>query len=894
MHSGPAAMSARGSAVPTAKVTPPMAPSVEVQRVALRERYLGTGAISLVLVHAPAGFGKTTAMLQLNKHLQAQGIETAWLTLDRTDNDVSRFLNCLAAAVEGWEPAPPTGASSMDLLDYLSSRRSRFTLFLDDFETLRTPAVLAVVRSIIESLPSEGQVVIGSRSQPDIGIARLRVHGRFLELDPNTLRFNLDETSQYFQLRHQAVLSNEWLHRLHEKTEGWVAALWLASLSMERSGISSDFVDRFSVTDRAMADFLADDVLAHQPSEIREFLLRTSILRYLEPSLCKALVPRADAEALLIRLENQNIFLSAIPNKESSYRYHSLFSSFLRSRLQDEYPNEVSELHLKAARWYESQDRHVPAIDHAIAANDHEFALHMLEKHGQTFLEEGRMRLLGRWFNAIPGEFLKAYPELQAISVWAALFTHGPVKAHAALVRSGCAESTDPAVLAHVNAQLPLLLAMEDRYDEALAAGRASLARLPTCNRFTDSVLRNAMANVFTVMGNGNEAQRLIDSARSLDGENMFTRMYAESQEGLLNLQAGRLRQATTCFRMAASATRAATSNFTSGNAWAGLLYASALYEANDFDNAEQLVNVYLPLACDVGLPDHMYLGHMIRARISFYRQDLTRAFEALTELEYLGHHRHLSRIVSNAKLERGRLLLLQGNAQGSKEELDRAEDASIADRLTRQRLLANELDFLSLARIRWEIHFGDARNALSRLDAELAEALRDGRHLRALKMRVLRSLALQRTGDVTAATEAIADVIRSAYAEGNVRLIADEGEQLGRITLRYKAILEEMPARYSDPQLIAYLDRLIGAFGPITSTTEAATTTGKLVEPLTRKEIQVLQLAADGFSNASMASKLNLSDSTVRTHLRNINSKLSARSRAEAVAIARRLSIIR
>lgn len=873
---------------------PPTGPTIEVQRTALYDRYTDTRNPSLVLVHAPAGFGKTTAMLQLNRHLQLQNIETAWLTLDRADNDVSRFVTCLIASVAGWSACSADSLSSMDILGFLSSRPTPFALFLDDFEIIHAPAVLAIVRSLIEALPLGGQIIIGSRIQPDIGVARLRARGRLLELDPNALRFNLDETGEYFQLRQQTALPKESLKRLHGKTEGWIAALWLASLSMERSGVNSDFVERFSITDQTVADFLADDVLAHQPSGVREFLLRTSILRYLEPSLCDTLVPGSNSENLLKKLESQNIFLSSIANKEHSYRYHSLFSSFLRTRLQAEHSVDVQQLHLKAANWYEENSRFASAIDHAIKGNDARYALRLLNEYAQSFLEEGRMRLLARWFNALPEDALLTYPVLQATAVWAVLFTSGPVAAHAMLKSSGCGDSDDPMVLAHVNAQLPLLLAMEDRYDEALTVGRESLARLPSCSRFADSVLRNAMANVFTVRGNSAEAHRLIDSARSIDGESMFTRMYAESQEGLLNLMAGRLQQATSCFRLALRATGTVTSNLTSGNAWAGLLYACALYESNDFDDAEQLVNVYLPLACDVGLPDHMYLGHMIRARIAFSRGDVGTAFGSLTELEYLGHHRHLPRIVSSAKLERGRLLLLQGNAQASKEELDRAIDSPESEYLNHQRLLANEINSLSLARIRWDIHFGDAFAALSQLDRELAEAVREGRHLRILKLRVLRSLALQRTGDAAEAVKAIAEVIRTTAVEGIIQVIAEEGEQMYRIVHRYKVVLEEMPAKSSDQRLLSYLQLLISAFGSLPLPSEQPTSLDTLMEPLTRKELHVLQLTADGCSNATMAEKLNLSDSTVRTHLRNISSKLNAHSRAEAVATARRLSLIR
>jgi LuxR family maltose regulon positive regulatory protein len=347
-------------------------------------------------------------------------------------------------------------------------------------------------------------------------------------------------------------------------------------------------------------------------------------------------------------------------------------------------------------------------------------------------------------------------------------------------------------------------------------------------------------------------------------------------------------------FRTAVAATSKASYNYSTGNAWAGVLYAGALYEIGDFDHAEQMAGVYLPLAIDVGVPDHIITGHMIRVRVPFYRGDPGKAFETLTTLEYLGHHRQLPRVVASAKLERGRLLLLQGHGQAAKEELDRADDPEVWERARRQWLPAHSVDWMPIARLRWEIHFGDARSTLAPLEREIAEATRQTRHRRALRLRVLHSLALQRSGEPAAATDVIAGVLRLAAQEGFVRLIADEGDAVGRLIQRFLAVLQEAPARNSDPALLAYLQRLLGAFGSLAASASPSAQGDQLMEPLTRKEIQVLQRVAEGASNTGIAEKLDLSINTVRAHLRSINNKLNARSRAEAVAIARRLDLIR
>lgn len=875
---------------------PPAAPQTQVLRQDLCDKVSGSAAsIRLVLLCAPAGFGKTTAMLQIEARLTSQGVETAWLTLDAADNDATRFLRALDAAIGSLgSKARDDGAPRYGALETLYSRSGPFAVFLDNFEVIHDAAALALLRATIERLPTGGRLVIGSRTLPELGLARLRAHGHLLEVDSDMMRFRLDETEQYFRLRRLPDLTFDAVARLQEKTEGWITALWLASTALEREGSGSDFVERFSGSNRSIADYLAEDVLAHQSEEVREFLLRTSILRRLDAGVCRALAPRSDAGRILPDLEAQNLFLVPLAHDRGSYRYHRLFADYLRARLLREHPDELPRLHLVAAGWYESHGEAVPAIDHAIDGGDFPYALSLLQRHAQRFLEQGRMRMLARWFAAMPAHDLSAYALLQAISIWATLFTHGPWQAAAELERSACAASADPQVLAHVNAQRPLLLAMQDRYDEAYAEGPSSLARLPTCNTFADSVLCNAMANVYSVMGNNAEAHRLIELARQAQGDSSFNRMYAESLEGMLDLQGGRLHQASARFRVAVSATHKASADHTSGNAWAGLLHAAVVYETNDLERADYLASIYLPLAAEVGLPDHLISGYRIRARIAFCRGESVRAFEALSELEALGHRRRLPRVVASAKLERARLLLMMGNAEASREELDRADDPAVWQRLTTQWLPAQTLDSPVLGRIRWQIHFGDARATLPALERELTESVHRSLHRRALRLRVMQSLALQRAGEPAAATEALAAALRHACREGFVRIVVDEGEAVGRLVQRFYALLLEAPARSSDRVLVAYLQRVIDAFGPLANEAVGAATANRLMEPMTRKEIQVLQLVAEGCSNCDIAGRLGLSDSTVRTHLRSINNKLGARSRAEAVAIARRLDVIR
>ena len=927
----------------SSKLSPPQSQARQVLRQAVVRRMAEAGGVKLLLVRAPAGFGKTTAMVQAREQLAASGVATAWLTLERTDNDVPRFLACLQLAVAqivGRAGAPAglagTGlggpATPLAVVDALARHGAPFALFLDDFELITEPAVLGLVREIIDQLPRRGQLVLGSRSLPDLGLGRLRMAGQLLEIDTELLRFSRDETRQFLALRWSGDgrspptdLSAQ-VDPLHAKTEGWVAALWLASMALDsvmaRQGSVADFIAQFSGSNRAVADFLAEDVLARQTPEVRNFLLRTSILRQFNAPLCQALTPRSDAARILAQLDAANLFITPISQAagaagtapaEREWRYHSLFADFLRAQLVREQPDALARLHLAASGWYEGQGRPVPAIDHAIEGGDAPHAIHLLASQAMAFLEQGRMRLLARWFAALQNvegdAALAEHPMLQVVSLWASNLTRGPWAAMDQLQQSGCATSADAAVRAHVNALQPMLLAMMDRVEDAADLGREALARVPTGQPFADSVLCNAMAHVMGVLGEREQAQRLLDAARRGQQGDGFNRMYTESVEGLLDLQQGRLRQATARFRLAlgmaaapAGAPGAGAWQPTHGNAWAGVLYAGVVYEAHQLAPAEHLLNVYLPLARDVGLPDHMILSHVMCARIAFGRGDIDAALQFITELEHLGHHRQLPRVVASARLERARVLMLQGQAEAAAQALDRADDTAVWQRVARHQFSAHDVEDMPIGRLRWQVLFGDPAAAARAAAAAAAQAQAAQRQRRALKLQVLQALALQRAGspaDLDAAVALTGRLLQVAQAEGYVRLLLDEGPAVGTLLRRTQAALQASAER-TDPLVDDCLQRLIALAGdepladePVPAA-EPAAASATLDEPLTRKEIRVLQLLAEGYSNSAMAEKLFVSDSTVRTHLRNINMKLNARSRTQAVAIARRLGVVR
>ncbi|WP_100638274.1 LuxR C-terminal-related transcriptional regulator [Marinobacter salexigens] len=890
------------------KLNPPASRAAQVERAELCQKILSASAAKLIVVRASAGFGKTTAMTQSMSRMNSAGIATAWLTIDDADNDVSRFLFCLNASVSqlteneaytfNEEPIESQTASeaAFNIVARLSEKRSAFALFIDDFEKVHEQSVLGLIREIIEHLPASGQIIIGSRHVPELGLGRLRARGQLLEIDVSELRFSVDETADFLVNRRQLELTQDDLIHIHNRSEGWATALWLASLALEGNASPQSFIHRFSGENDAVADYLAHDVLEQQPDKIKSFLLRTSILRHLTPSLCNALVPGCDSEAMLRHLDTRSAFLAPIEHEQLTYRYHSLFAEFLRSVLHAKYPCEVSGLHLAASHWYENSGRFVPAIDHAIEGRAFDRAMFLLDAHAERLLSQGRMKLLARWLGELPADQLSKYELLEMIYMWAVGFTRGPDEALEMLSNTNLEASVNPVVKSHILAFKPLMMGMMDRYEEASELGRTDDNELSGFAPFADIVSINSRANVFSVMGNYDQARQLIDGARDaqFSHSSSFNSMYSESLEGLIDLQEGRQKQAAARFRLAVGAT-SSTYDFshTSGNAWAGVLHANTVYEANDLELAARLLHVYGPLVREAGLPDHMLISDIMLSRLAFNCGDVDRAFQALTELEHMGRIRKLPRVVATARLERSRLFLAQGRPEAAKQELDRAGNEELWRRVRKHRMPANDLQYMEMARLRWEVLAGDPQAALAPLDMEIKEAQNSSLYRRVLKLKLFKAIALYRCNRLEDSIEVMTEIMPTCCAEGYVRLFVDEGAAAGIVVKLYHQTFREA-GRQSDPVFVSYLENLIEAFGPaLLSTAVLPETDEPTLNALTRKETRVLQLLSEGYSNSAMSEKLFVSDSTVRTHLRNINSKLNASSRTQAVAIARRYGLI-
>lgn len=862
--------------------------------------------IRLVVVQAPAGFGKTGAMLDMHTAWVAEGIRTAWIRLGADDNDFPVFLKSLNAAIDqlGQGCANAAGAQASELPpDTLAGRLEQltapFAIFLDDFETLVNPEASEFIRELLAQMPAHGKLVIGSRVVPALGLGRLRAQGELLEIRTEELRFTPEEAAAYLREHVCQTLGSEDLRKLHARTEGWVAAIRLGVLAMNRCSHASQFIDAFSGSDAAVSDYLAEDVLSQQPPQVRDFLLRTSVLRSFDASLCNAVTGRRDSARMLARLADENLFLVRLDAAGNLYRYHSLFADFLFARLALEYDtHEIDNLNRLASDWYTEQGRPVPAIEHALRADTNR-ALDLLQQHAEPILWQGRVRLLARWFDALPAESLSNRPRLRLVHAWALTFLHRSDRALKLLEGMREAGERDTEIAAHMLALHAFILALTDKLDKAFEAWQACARTLSPAHAFPYGIQLNSHACCHIYLGNFDQARRMLDNSRQVHGAfgggaNM---RIADCFDGLIDLIQGRLRQALARYRGAHKPDAGTQAPRIDGQEIAGAFLAEALYEAGQCTEAQRLLTAYLPLIRAAAHTDPLIVTFVVLCRCALAESRDEDAMLWLHDCEQIGYRTGQLRMVAGVRLERSRIALLRGDHIGARSELAAAEALDAWSFGKSFIPHANDVDSLDLARWRLEIACGDPAVAVQQLSAAIAEAQKALRARRALKLRILLALALYAGGKAENARRECLQAVEFAAGEGFVTTFTDEGAPMLRL-LDALAQSADSPAVDSVTgtflqQLRDRLARLCGNDAAQSDTASSQTMAPVPLEELTRTERKVLVLLADGLSNKAMADKLFVSEATIKTHLRGINAKLNASSRTHAVALARKAGLL-
>jgi LuxR family maltose regulon positive regulatory protein len=867
----------------------------------------------LTVVSAPAGFGKSTLLSTWAAASASDTRLVAWLSLDSRDDDPARFWRYFFTALSRLEPgcgetalallnspqAPPAVTMLTTVLNDLDALAAQVVFVLDDYHLISSNDIHEGLGFLLENLPPPVHLIIATRADPPLPLSRFRERGELLELRARDLRFESEDALTYFNQMMGLNLSERQVSELVVRTEGWVGGLQMAALAMRDHPDIPHFIDDFSGSNRYVMDYLAEEVLARHTEAERVFLLDTSILDRMCASLCEAVTGNRNSQEVLERLEHANLFLDPLDDVRGWYRYHQLFADVLNQRLLHEHPNLVSELHRRASAWFEGQGLMLDSIPHALAGHDLARAVRLIESAGMAVVLNQQIQTLLTWIDRLPDTLMAERPMLHTLRALALALSNRPDAAEASLqAAERCLLSEPHAEEARALAgRVAVIRAAIARFTgdvgRAVSLSHQALQLLPE----TDASSReraSAKANIgqsYQVTGevNASDERPLAEAVAAFSAAGALTPLLnCISRLGRFQTMQGRLRTAAATYQRAAAAGPAPggrrgaveTAGYHVG---LGLIHL----EWNDLDPAEHhlmravdLIAGALTVEADVVTDGYVYL-----ARLQQARGQPAAARTTLDEFAGLARQRaFFSLLIDRGEAEQARLALRQfdlPSAVSWAEAWGRGGDASDYPCEDQQLTLARVL----LAQGRVLAGDSYANDALSLLSRLLAAAQRGGRFNSVIEILTLRALA-QHAQHHTDAVNTLERALRLAEPEGYVRVFLEEGAPMATLLTELLKSLRRRTQAAQDDSLPSYVRRLLVAFEtPVGRTSEGRQ---PLVDPLTAREAEVLQLIAIGLSNREIAARLFVATSTVKSYTNNIFRRLGVVSRTEAVAEAR------
>jgi LuxR family maltose regulon positive regulatory protein len=854
----------------------------------------------LTLISAPAGFGKTTL---LSSWIDQRHLAVAWLSLDVGDNDPRRFLAYLIAALETRHAGiGETAASLLQstqrslesvvtlLINALSTLPDEITLVLDDYHLVDAPAVHSTLTFLLDHAPPQLHLIIATRVDPHVPLARLRARGELMELRAADLRFTANEASAFLDQVMVMPLAPEQFAALEERIEGWIAGLQLAALSLQGRDAEhiAAFIHAFTGSHHYIMDYLVEEVLGRQREQIQTFLLQTSILDRLNGPLCDAVTGQNDSHTVLESLERANLFLIPLEEERRWYRYHHLFADLLRYRLQQSQPERVPELHRRASEWYERNGLAAEAIQHALVANDFERAAGLVEQIGETIWMRGEVRTLLGWLDALPDAVVCAHARLCLYYAWMHVL-EGQIKPAQRRLKDAekVSEQTsaeEQGVLVAIGGAIAYLQGDSSR---SVELSEQALQRLPEDNAIWRGVTTINLGIAYRLAGDIRAASRNFSKAMRMSqtADNWHATLMALIDLGDTYELQGQLHHAAGLYQEALDSATERGAQRLPLMAEAHERMGKLRYEWNELASAAQHLTEGIDLS--QSLENMLALGYLAFARVLQAQRDLPGARAMMQKAETLAlSHNMTVRTVADVEAGRVRLWVTQGNVSAATQWAHafglRVEDGS--EKSAKSPIWYEVLQIALVRVLIAQQHPAEAQSLLARL-LQAAEA--GGRIGHMIEMLTLHSLASQAQGDTIRALATLERALSLAEPEGYIRTFVDEGEPMAKL-------LGRMNASREVGGLKDYLRQLLFAFGkqetlhPLSLIAAPA-----LVEPLSERELQVLRLVAAGASNREIAKALIITVGTVKAHMHNIYGKLGVQSRTQAIARARELHLL-
>ena len=878
--------------LPPSKFSPrPLGPN-QLERGRLVAELERHAHAKLVLMHAPAGYGKTTLMAQWYQRLSAAGQGTGWVGLDDDDNDAGRLATVLSLALA---PKARGDADLFDAVNQCLQAHSRFTLFLDEEERITAPDAQHLFEVLLKLSPADFHLVIGSRTQPQKLSTRLLLRSDFLELTARELAFEPEEISQFIRLRCGVTLDAQTQAHLAQRTEGWAAVLQLAAADIDRGESARTLFDHLDSPNRNLFQYLSDEVLIHLRPQQHEFLLQTAFVEELSGPLCDAITGRTDGEAMLLELQQSNLLLQAVDASRRRFRYHALFAEFLQRQLRERHPQQLPLLARRASAWCAHNGQPESAVEYALLANNTEHLMACIRVCMDRLITRAQFATARRWLRALPPATLQQQPDLLIWSAWVDIYSNEFAAAQEsvaelqALSRTRTLSDRERMGDHMLTALLSILWADYPQADAATEA--ASRLVLPSDRRML-AAIGNLRALLQQMRGRFAESAQ--ESARVLamaaqPPANWLSFVHAAHISAMMEMSLGNLAGAWRQLELPERRMADAEAHGDAGGNRSQLLAllsgpkAFVLYEQNRPEDAEDCLERYEPFLNTIFSPSSRALWHQLRVRLRALSGDEEACQEALRQgSDFAARHR-IEWMEVMMQWERVDHDLWRG-------DLHRAR--AVAQGLLAYTALATPPEWIApcgelfgptLIALRCLIRTGEPARALEYLPLHIGHAQRQQRRLRLTALRLLEALALEAAGQGEPALEAMQQALLLGTPTGAVRIFLDEGAACLSLLRRLERA-GTLDAEQSD-----YLSRLRAGFADAESEAAGAATPASAPPiPLSARELQIIRRLAEGHSNLAVGQQLFLSPNTVKWHLSQIYAKLGVRNRTQAVHVAR------
>jgi len=788
------------------------------------------------------------------------------------------------------------------LVNELAELPREITVVLDDYHLISSEPVHDATSFLLEHLSENAHLVVSGRMDPPLPLSKLRARNQMTEIRAADLRFTTEEATAFLGDVMGLALSAADVSALEEVTEGWVAALQLAAISMRHREDVSGFVEAFSGSNRHVLDFLAEEVLERQPRDVSGFLLTTSVLESMSAPLCDALTGRNDGQGMLERLERENLFVVPLDDERRWYRYHHLFADVLRSRLQREQPERIRELHRRAAAWYERNGWSSEAVRHALAAQEHDRAADLVEDVARKMWNRGEVMTLLGWLEALPEETKRRRPQL-LLQYAAALLWVGRLDDVEPIAREieravgvsgegrdddlrpSADETLRRVLLGGVAATRSWRAYLKGDPHGAIALARRALTLLPEKDLELRTFAAFRLAEAYRTADDLEAASAAFAETAELGraAGHDYLVLSAMSRQAKLQMARGRLRKADHLLRRALrfAVERGGDSLPATGEVHVGI--GELLYEWDELETAARRLKEGIRLAERMGQLDTLVDGYVALSRAEMAQGNTESALETAQEANSLAQRSGTGAAIVEAAAWNARLHMARSDMTAAVVELDRMVGApAVSVSIVRETA--------QIARARLTVARGEHDEALRLLEELRQSAEAAGRTGKLIEILTLQALALWERNKKEQAVGTLTRALALAEPEGYVRTFVDEGAAMGDLLSAALEDRQRNPSGAAGRVPARYLAKLMAA---LAQDAAAPSVDERLPEPVRERELEVLALIAAGKSNAEIARELFVSVSTVKTHINNLYRKLDARNRTQAVARAREMGVL-